>query len=228
MCSEVRDDPGDDAREVGLAGRPDDPPAPRLPVVSHGQRGSERLASDSCELLPRRPPLDVMSSAPTRLRASSRPRRTAGMATRVAGRRTSIDGFILRPPPPRASDGAFGDRSRRGTSAPRRQIQEDGAPPPSGYRPAACTEYGARVQDAFGRMLLDALDAAGHEIVERDDGFLGVPTMDYLAPVRRWHSVERRALGLSTVACSTLDAERVAWRWSFRHAGATSSRSTRR
>lgn len=44
-------------------------------------------------------------------------------------------------------------------------------------------------------MLLDALDAgAGHEIVERDDGFLGVPTMDYLAPVRRWHSVERRAL----------------------------------
>lgn len=34
--------------------------------------------------------------------------------------------------------------------------------------------------------------------------------------------------GLSTVACSTLDAERVAWRWSFRHAGATSSRSTRR
>ena len=56
-------------------------------------------------------------------------------------------------------------------------------------------EYGARVQDAFGRMLLDALDAgAGHEIVERDDGFLGVPTMDYLAPVRRWHSVERRAL----------------------------------
>jgi SAM-dependent methyltransferase len=34
----------------------------------------------------------------------------------------------------------------------------------------------------------------GHEIVERDDGFLGVPTMDYLAPVRRWLRVERGAI----------------------------------
>jgi SAM-dependent methyltransferase len=48
--------------------------------------------------------------------------------------------------------------------------------------------------DAFGAMLIDALDgrASGQEIVERDDGFIGVSTFDYLAPARRWMAVERR------------------------------------
>jgi SAM-dependent methyltransferase len=52
------------------------------------------------------------------------------------------------------------------------------------------------VDDAFGAMLLDAFEGgnAAHEIVERDDGFIGVSTFDYLAPVRRWKAVERRAL----------------------------------
>ena len=50
--------------------------------------------------------------------------------------------------------------------------------------------------DAFGTMLIDAIEGrtTGHEIVERDDGFIGVSTFDYFAPVRRWKSVERRAL----------------------------------
>lgn len=54
----------------------------------------------------------------------------------------------------------------------------------------------ARVEDAFGTMLLDALEGRGegHEIVERDDGYIMAPQMDYFAPVRRWSSVERRAL----------------------------------
>lgn len=45
-------------------------------------------------------------------------------------------------------------------------------------------------------MLIDAVGgrATGHEIVERDDEFIGVSTFDYLAPVRRWKAVERRAL----------------------------------
>jgi SAM-dependent methyltransferase len=45
-------------------------------------------------------------------------------------------------------------------------------------------------------MLLDALEGrgSGHEIVERDDGFFHVPTIEYFAPVRRWSVVERRAL----------------------------------
>jgi SAM-dependent methyltransferase len=52
------------------------------------------------------------------------------------------------------------------------------------------------VDDAFGRMLIDTLEgrAAGQEITERDDGFIGVSTFDYFAPVRRWKTVERRAL----------------------------------
>ena len=50
--------------------------------------------------------------------------------------------------------------------------------------------------DAFGTMLIDAIEGrtTGHEIVERDDGFIAVSTFDYLAPVRRWKAVERRAL----------------------------------
>ena len=52
------------------------------------------------------------------------------------------------------------------------------------------------VDDAFGAMLLDVLAgrASGQEIVERDDGFIGISTFDYLAPVRRWKAVERRGL----------------------------------
>jgi SAM-dependent methyltransferase len=52
------------------------------------------------------------------------------------------------------------------------------------------------VSDAFGTLLIDAIEgrSAGHEIVERDDGFVAVSTFDYLAPVRRWLAVERRTL----------------------------------
>jgi SAM-dependent methyltransferase len=52
------------------------------------------------------------------------------------------------------------------------------------------------VEDAFGTMLLDALErrGEGHEIVERDDGHIKAAQMEYFAPVRRWSSVERRAL----------------------------------
>jgi SAM-dependent methyltransferase len=45
--------------------------------------------------------------------------------------------------------------------------------------------------DAFGQMLLDGADA---EIVERDDGFIAGSMLNYFAPVRRWATVERRAL----------------------------------
>jgi SAM-dependent methyltransferase len=45
--------------------------------------------------------------------------------------------------------------------------------------------------DAFGQMLLDR---AGSEIVERDDGFVSAATLAYFAPLRRWPTVERRAL----------------------------------
>ena len=45
--------------------------------------------------------------------------------------------------------------------------------------------------DAFGQMLLDGTDA---EIVERDDGFIAASMLNYFAPVRRWATVERRAL----------------------------------
>ncbi|HSJ51308.1 MAG TPA: class I SAM-dependent methyltransferase [Actinomycetota bacterium] len=56
------------------------------------------------------------------------------------------------------------------------------------------------MDDAFGTMLLDALrrGGTGHEIVERDDGFFDVPTIDYFAPVRRWPAAERRALRFVT------------------------------
>jgi SAM-dependent methyltransferase len=47
------------------------------------------------------------------------------------------------------------------------------------------------VADAFGEMLLAGADA---EIVERDDGFIAASMLNYFAPVRRWSTVERRAL----------------------------------
>lgn len=47
------------------------------------------------------------------------------------------------------------------------------------------------MDDAFGAMLLAE---AGHEIIERDDGFVEAGKMGYFAPVRRWPAVERRAL----------------------------------
>lgn len=52
------------------------------------------------------------------------------------------------------------------------------------------------MEDAFGRWCIDAVEGrtTGNEIVERDDGFIAVSTFDYLAPVRRWKAVERRAL----------------------------------
>jgi SAM-dependent methyltransferase len=52
------------------------------------------------------------------------------------------------------------------------------------------------MSDPFGAMLIDVVDgrAFGQEIIERDDGFLVASTNDYLAPVRRWGAVERRAL----------------------------------
>jgi SAM-dependent methyltransferase len=45
--------------------------------------------------------------------------------------------------------------------------------------------------DAFGQTLLDGADP---EIVERDDGFVSTSMLNYFAPVRRWPTVERRAL----------------------------------
>lgn len=45
--------------------------------------------------------------------------------------------------------------------------------------------------DPFGQMLLDGAD---REIVERDDGFITASMLNYVAPVRRWAAVERRAL----------------------------------
>lgn len=54
------------------------------------------------------------------------------------------------------------------------------------------------VGDAFGELVRSAW--AGDdpfEIVERDDGFVGVGRFDYLAPVRRWQAPERRMLRLA-------------------------------
>jgi SAM-dependent methyltransferase len=53
-------------------------------------------------------------------------------------------------------------------------------------------------QDAYGQMLLDALDGEeASEIVERSDGFIDTerfgPTV-YLAPYRKWPAHERRAM----------------------------------
>jgi SAM-dependent methyltransferase len=53
------------------------------------------------------------------------------------------------------------------------------------------------MSDPYGAMLVDAVEdrAFGQEIIERDDGFFDTSTIDYyLAPVRRWDAVERRAL----------------------------------
>ena len=54
-------------------------------------------------------------------------------------------------------------------------------------------------EDAFGRMLLDALDGRGVvEIVERDDGFIDASATPllYLSPFRRWPAHHRRAMRL--------------------------------
>ena len=55
-------------------------------------------------------------------------------------------------------------------------------------------------QDAYGRMILDALEGEDVlEIVERDDGFVDASRFGpdaYLAPYRRWPSRQRRALRL--------------------------------
>ena len=52
-------------------------------------------------------------------------------------------------------------------------------------------------EDGYGQMLLAALEGRDVvEIVERDDGFIeaaGGPST-YLAPFRRWHSLDRRAM----------------------------------
>jgi SAM-dependent methyltransferase len=52
-------------------------------------------------------------------------------------------------------------------------------------------------EDGYGQMLLAALDGRDPlEIVERDDGFIeaaGGPRL-YLAPFRRWHPLDRRAM----------------------------------
>jgi cyclopropane fatty-acyl-phospholipid synthase-like methyltransferase len=52
-------------------------------------------------------------------------------------------------------------------------------------------------QDGYGQMLLAALDGRHvAEIVERDDGFIEAAggTAMYLAPFRRWHPLDRRAM----------------------------------
>ena len=52
-------------------------------------------------------------------------------------------------------------------------------------------------EDGYGQMLLAALDGRDPlEIVERDDSFIeaaGDPRL-YLAPFRRWHPLDRRAM----------------------------------
>jgi SAM-dependent methyltransferase len=53
------------------------------------------------------------------------------------------------------------------------------------------------MSDPYGAMLIDAIEGRvfGQEITERDDGFFDTSTIDYyLAPVRRWDAVERKAL----------------------------------
>ena len=53
-------------------------------------------------------------------------------------------------------------------------------------------------QDAFGALLADQADGLdAQEVIERDDGYIGVGSMSYLAPVRTWPSAERRALRLA-------------------------------
>ena len=53
------------------------------------------------------------------------------------------------------------------------------------------------MSDPYGAMLIEAVEGGAfeQEIIERDDGFFDTSTIDYyLAPVRRWDAVERRAL----------------------------------
>ena len=56
----------------------------------------------------------------------------------------------------------------------------------------------ARAQDAYGQMILAALDGAPlHEIVERDDGFISASILGpqiYFAPFRRWPAHHRQGL----------------------------------
>lgn len=58
-----------------------------------------------------------------------------------------------------------------------------------------------KVGDAYGRMILDALDGADiAEIVERDDGFMLASSFGpaaYLAPFKRWPARQRRAMRLA-------------------------------
>jgi SAM-dependent methyltransferase len=51
-------------------------------------------------------------------------------------------------------------------------------------------------EDAYGRLILDALDGKEPiEVVERDDGFVFAYRTNYLVdPYRRWQPVERRAM----------------------------------
>jgi SAM-dependent methyltransferase len=58
-----------------------------------------------------------------------------------------------------------------------------------------------KIGDAYGRMLLDALDGDEEllEVVERDDGFITASRFGpalYLAPFRRWPGRQRRAMRL--------------------------------
>lgn len=49
--------------------------------------------------------------------------------------------------------------------------------------------------DAYGALVRDVYEGRQpFEIVERNDGYIGVGRFDYLAPRRRWLAVERRAL----------------------------------
>jgi len=58
-----------------------------------------------------------------------------------------------------------------------------------------------KVDDAYGRMILDALEGADiAEIVERDDGFMMASSFGpaaYLAPFKRWPARQRRAMRLA-------------------------------
>jgi 2-polyprenyl-3-methyl-5-hydroxy-6-metoxy-1,4-benzoquinol methylase len=97
---------------------------------------------------------------------------------------------VHRLPEPRAThrlNGAVDKRPRNAT---------DQRPQTCPLARRSVCDYGASVDDAFGAMLIDAFEGgnAAHEIVERDDGFIAVSTCEYLAPVRRWKAVERRAL----------------------------------
>ena len=58
----------------------------------------------------------------------------------------------------------------------------------------------AEAEDAYGRAILDGhLGLGGYEVVERDDGFVGIAggPATYLAPHAEWRSVEREAIRLA-------------------------------